>query len=95
MILSAYDVTCFKVFKSLVGLLNRSNVLFVQEVCGYRTAIMKTALSWIFTVFTLGVLQLVFMWRPDWRLKCTSSRCHVNEANFVLVTVRLTFGFKY
>ncbi|XP_072036622.1 polyamine-transporting ATPase 13A3-like [Amphiura filiformis] len=52
---------------------------------GYKTNEAKTIACYIFGVLTVGFLFLVFYWKPDWKLKATSSRCMLQEADWVLV----------
>ncbi|KAF7464428.1 Hypothetical predicted protein [Marmota monax] len=40
------------------------------EVFGYHTQHLRRALCLIASVLTGGVLQLLFYWRPEWRLRC-------------------------
>jgi len=43
---------------------------------------------WVCTVLTVGILRLVFYWRPDWMLKCTCVVESLDKAEYVLLEVR-------
>lgn len=61
--------------------------LFLQLVTGYRIYLPKLVVNYIFTIISLGFLQLVFYWKPVWHLKCTSTKCQLREATVVLIQV--------
>ncbi|XP_063965726.1 polyamine-transporting ATPase 13A3-like isoform X1 [Lytechinus pictus] len=70
--------------KSQVNVLNRGTE--DELVCtGYRRSIAKTILCVLLSVITVGGLQLVFYWKPEWRLWCTSSKCVLKRATKVLL----------
>ena len=50
---------------------------------------------WVGTVLTVGLVRLVFYWRPDWMLKCTCITEALHKAEYVLLEVRsgLTCGY--
>nr|CAB3224445.1 probable cation-transporting ATPase 13A3 [Phallusia mammillata] len=54
---------------------------------GYRRNTIKTCLSFTVTLFSAGFLQLVFYWRPDWRLKCTHTKATRKDMTAVLLTL--------
>ncbi|XP_071841062.1 polyamine-transporting ATPase 13A3-like isoform X2 [Apostichopus japonicus] len=54
-------------------------------VTGYRIYLPKLVVNYIFTIISLGFLQLVFYWKPVWHLKCTSTKCQLREATVVLI----------
>jgi len=43
---------------------------------------------WVCTILTVGILRLVFYWRPDWMLKCTCVVESLDKAEYVLLEVR-------
>nr|XP_054768390.1 polyamine-transporting ATPase 13A3-like [Lytechinus pictus] len=70
--------------KSQANVLNRGTE--DELVCtGYRRSIVKTILCVLLSVITVGGLQLVFYWKPEWRLWCTSSKCVLKRATKVLL----------
>lgn len=42
------------------------NVIDDITVVGYRRNHFHYILTWVFYVLTIGLLRLVFFWRPDW-----------------------------
>lgn len=57
------------------------------EVCGYKTSVSRTVVTYFFIVITGGLLRLVFHWLPHWLLKATSIECPVTDAEKILITV--------
>ncbi|XP_007946209.1 probable cation-transporting ATPase 13A5 [Orycteropus afer afer] len=55
------------------------------EVFGYQSQTLRSALSFIASVLTCGVLLLVFYWRPQWRVWATCISCPLQEADTVLL----------
>ncbi|XP_005338475.2 putative cation-transporting ATPase 13A5 isoform X1 [Ictidomys tridecemlineatus] len=55
------------------------------EVFGYHTQHLRRALCLIASVLTGGVLQLLFYWRPEWRVWANCIPCPLQEADTVLL----------
>uniref|UniRef100_G3TGK7 Cation-transporting ATPase n=1 Tax=Loxodonta africana TaxID=9785 RepID=G3TGK7_LOXAF len=55
------------------------------EVFGYRSHTLRSALCFIASVLTCGVLWLVFFWRPQWRVWTNCIPCPLQEADTVLL----------
>uniref|UniRef100_A0A8C2VQ19 Cation-transporting ATPase n=1 Tax=Chinchilla lanigera TaxID=34839 RepID=A0A8C2VQ19_CHILA len=55
------------------------------EVFGYHTQTLRRAVCLVFSVLTIGVLQLMFYWRPEWRVWATCFPCPLQEADTVLL----------
>ncbi|XP_022085443.1 cation-transporting ATPase 13A2-like isoform X2 [Acanthaster planci] len=55
------------------------------ECYGYRSSIPKWVLVAFLTVLTLGMVHLVFYWKPEWGLWCTHSPCPLRDAEMVLL----------
>ncbi|XP_071500491.1 polyamine-transporting ATPase 13A3-like [Diadema antillarum] len=53
---------------------------------GFKRSIPKVALSVLLSILSVGVLQLIFYWKPEWGLWCTSSPCDLSSATKVLLT---------
>ena len=68
---------------------NTWNTLFcsplLQEIFGYRTQGCRKALCLIGSIFSLGMLPLVFYWRPAWRVWANCVPCSLQEADVVLL----------
>jgi phage-related protein len=60
-----------------------------KEICGYKVKKLKNVLTWIFMILTLGLLRLIFYWKPDWYLKATCAKCSLEEATQILLKVTL------
>lgn len=56
-----------------------------MHITGYRTSLPKFIITIIFSIFSCGLLQLVFYWKPVWCLKSTSRKCPLSEATKVLL----------
>jgi cation-transporting ATPase 13A3/4/5 len=48
---------------------------------------MRTIITWIFIVLTVGFLRLVFYWKPHWFLQCCCIRADLSVAQYVLLKV--------
>jgi len=48
---------------------------------------MYVILVWVCTLLSLGILRLVFYWRPDWLLKSTCVPESLDKADCVLLEV--------
>lgn len=55
------------------------------QLWGYKTNPIKTAITWILTIITIGAFRLFLYWYPNLLVKSTCSRCALAAANFVLV----------
>ena len=58
-----------------------------QEIYGYRRSMMKSIVTYLIIVMTIGILRLVYHWFPEWFLNCTHSKCSLESAEKVLVVV--------
>ncbi|XP_006522114.1 probable cation-transporting ATPase 13A4 isoform X4 [Mus musculus] len=56
-----------------------------MEIFGYRTQGCRKALCLIGSIFSLGMLPLVFYWRPAWRVWANCVPCSLQEADVVLL----------
>ncbi|XP_010622393.1 probable cation-transporting ATPase 13A5 isoform X4 [Fukomys damarensis] len=55
------------------------------EVFGYNTQTLRRAMCLVTSVLTAGALQLVFYWRPEWRVWANCIPCPLQEADTVLL----------
>uniref|UniRef100_A0A914V030 Cation-transporting ATPase n=1 Tax=Plectus sambesii TaxID=2011161 RepID=A0A914V030_9BILA len=55
------------------------------QIWGFRTNLLKTTLSVIGYILTLGFFRLLLHWQPKWHVSCTKDRCHLSEADTILV----------
>ncbi|KAE9550035.1 hypothetical protein FO519_006763 [Halicephalobus sp. NKZ332] len=55
------------------------------NIYGYHTNAFKTILTWVFTILTVGILQLIFYWHPKIKVRCTASKCGLSIAEYILV----------
>uniref|UniRef100_A0A8C5Q6H3 Cation-transporting ATPase n=1 Tax=Leptobrachium leishanense TaxID=445787 RepID=A0A8C5Q6H3_9ANUR len=63
-----------------------------MDIFGYKTIQYRKALSIIACIFSLGLLWLVFYWKPEWEVWTCCEPCVLQEANVVLL--RTTDEFK-
>ncbi|XP_018423017.1 PREDICTED: probable cation-transporting ATPase 13A4 [Nanorana parkeri] len=63
-----------------------------MEIFGYRTVKWKKVLCIAGQVFTLGILWLLFYWKPDWNVWACCIPCTLEEADVVFL--RATDEFK-
>ncbi|XP_031220460.1 probable cation-transporting ATPase 13A4 [Mastomys coucha] len=56
-----------------------------MEIFGYRTQGCRKALCLIGSIFSLGMLPLIFYWRPAWRVWANCVPCSLQEADVVLL----------
>ncbi|XP_071944606.1 polyamine-transporting ATPase 13A3-like [Antedon mediterranea] len=57
-----------------------------EMVCtGYLLNKTKKICVTFFTFLSLGILQLVFHWKKDWRIYCTCSMCPLQKAEILLI----------
>jgi hypothetical protein len=47
----------------------------------------KSIVTYLIIVMTIGILRLVYHWFPEWFLNCTHSKCTLESAEKVLVVV--------
>lgn len=57
-----------------------------MKIYGYRRNMIRTILTYISFVLTLGISRLVLHWVPHWYLYATSSSCSVTQAQKLLIT---------
>ncbi|XP_076404781.1 putative cation-transporting ATPase 13A5 isoform X3 [Peromyscus maniculatus bairdii] len=55
------------------------------EVFGYHTQTLRRALCFVSAILTLGALQLMFYWRPEWWVWTSCIPCPLQEADTVLL----------
>ncbi|XP_055481195.1 probable cation-transporting ATPase 13A5 [Psammomys obesus] len=55
------------------------------EVFGYHTQTLRRALCLVTAILTLGALQLMFYWRPEWWVWSSCIPCPLQEADTVLL----------
>lgn len=55
------------------------------ECFGYRRHLIRTILCMTLGVLTLGLVFLIFRWKPDWGIKMMYERCSLGEADALLV----------
>ncbi|XP_053315067.1 probable cation-transporting ATPase 13A4 [Spea bombifrons] len=63
-----------------------------MDVFGYRTVWWRQVLCIVGYIFSLGVLLLVFYWKPEWDVWCHCVPCSLKKANVTLL--RTTDDFK-
>ncbi|XP_052014453.1 probable cation-transporting ATPase 13A4 isoform X2 [Apodemus sylvaticus] len=56
-----------------------------MEIFGYRTQGCRKTLCLIGSIFSLGILPLVFYWRPAWHVWANCVPCSLQEADIVLL----------
>ncbi|XP_037065701.1 probable cation-transporting ATPase 13A4 isoform X3 [Peromyscus leucopus] len=56
-----------------------------MEIFGYQTQRCRKALCLIGSIFSLGILPLVFYWRPAWHVWANCVPCSLQEADVVLL----------
>ncbi|ERE75973.1 putative cation-transporting ATPase 13A4 [Cricetulus griseus] len=56
-----------------------------REIFGYRTQGCRKALCLIGSIFSLGILPLVFHWRPAWHVWANCVPCSLQDADIVLL----------
>uniref|UniRef100_A0A7N9IG14 Cation-transporting ATPase n=1 Tax=Macaca fascicularis TaxID=9541 RepID=A0A7N9IG14_MACFA len=85
----SYDLRC----ASLRGLQAVACVMFrrflllqeLQEIFGYRTQGCRKSLCLAGSIFSFGILPLVFYWRPAWHVWAHCVPCSLQEADTVLL----------
>ncbi|XP_072037305.1 polyamine-transporting ATPase 13A3-like [Amphiura filiformis] len=70
----------------------RSEPLLIEEdkqepfkCWSYSRSTLLTTITCVLCILTVGFLILVLYWKPNWRLKMMYSRCHLHEAEAVLI----------
>lgn len=58
-----------------------------MEIFYYRSSPVKTALTYLGFVLTLGILRLVYHWIPHLYLFSTSVSCKIGDADKILIVV--------
>jgi len=56
-----------------------------MEIFGYRKFMPLCCLTWLFYILTIGILRLLFHWKPQWWLKCTHILCPLSKATKVML----------
>ncbi|XP_053315068.1 probable cation-transporting ATPase 13A4 [Spea bombifrons] len=56
-----------------------------MEIFGYKTIPWRTALCIIGYIFSLGLLWLLFYWKPEWEVWARCDPCTLQEANVILL----------
>ncbi|XP_036059100.1 probable cation-transporting ATPase 13A4 isoform X3 [Onychomys torridus] len=56
-----------------------------MEIFGYQTQGCRKALCLVGSIFSLGILPLVFYWRPAWHVWANCVPCSLQEADVVLL----------
>ncbi|XP_015781531.1 probable cation-transporting ATPase 13A3 isoform X2 [Tetranychus urticae] len=56
-----------------------------MEVYGYQLSHFLRIVTWFIIIITLGMLRLLFHWKPHWMLICTHRRCRLKEARKVML----------
>lgn len=59
-------------------------------IYGFRKNSLKSFMTYLFYVLSLGIVRLIFHWFPTWRLYMTHSKCYLEIAEKVLVVVRIS-----
>jgi len=55
------------------------------QIWGYKGCRAKMLASWFLSTVTLGLVRLLFHWRPTWHVAMTCRGCPLKEAEFVLI----------
>lgn len=58
-----------------------------MSIVGYRQVRWKLMASWVVTVLTVGVLQLFYYWRPEWKIETTCNVTSLDQAQYVILKV--------
>ncbi|KAM8953102.1 putative cation-transporting ATPase 13A4 [Pelodytes ibericus] len=56
-----------------------------MEMFGYRTERWRQALCIVGYIFSLGILALIFYWKPEWDVWCQCVPCSLEDANISLL----------
>ncbi|XP_069476247.1 probable cation-transporting ATPase 13A4 [Ambystoma mexicanum] len=57
----------------------------LKEIFGYRASFLWIALCIVGYIFSVGVLLLLFYWKPEWSVWANCNPCSLKEANVVLL----------
>uniref|UniRef100_A0A0N4ZYF8 Cation-transporting ATPase n=1 Tax=Parastrongyloides trichosuri TaxID=131310 RepID=A0A0N4ZYF8_PARTI len=57
----------------------------ILDIYGYINNPIKKIITYLLTIFTFGLIQVVFHWFPLFKLKCTSNECCLKDANLILI----------
>uniref|UniRef100_A0A0K0EYM5 Cation-transporting ATPase n=1 Tax=Strongyloides venezuelensis TaxID=75913 RepID=A0A0K0EYM5_STRVS len=57
----------------------------VLDIYGYINNPIKKLLTYLLTIVTCGLVQVIFHWFPVLKLKCTSNECYLNYADSILI----------
>ncbi|XP_072035886.1 polyamine-transporting ATPase 13A3-like [Amphiura filiformis] len=71
--------------RSLEPLLIEANQLDPIKCWGYCRNTLRTVITYVLCVLSLGFLVLVFYWKPNWKLKIMYVKCHLSRADAVLI----------
>ena len=58
-----------------------------QTLWGYERDMCRTIFTWIFIILSIGVLRLIFYWKPNWFIEFTHHRVNLSKATHVLLKV--------
>ena len=56
-----------------------------QEIIGYQKFTPFCCIIWLLYLLTVGILRLLFHWKPQWMLKCTHVPCPLSQATKVML----------
>ena len=59
-----------------------------MEIFGYRRNTTKSLFTWLLIFLSAGFVQLLFFWKPEWKLHMMFSRCTLDVATYVRLHVR-------
>lgn len=62
----------------------------LKEGYGYVLTSGGVVLKYILTVFTLGIIHLIFYWKPTLKIKLFYKKCPIAEAQTFVLEVKLT-----
>ncbi|XP_064599544.1 polyamine-transporting ATPase 13A3-like isoform X2 [Liolophura sinensis] len=54
-----------------------------MEIIGYRLVRLRQILTWGAILLTVGLLRLIFHWKPEWMIWATHCECPLSEAEIV------------
>ncbi|KAG1653729.1 putative cation-transporting ATPase 13A3 [Nymphon striatum] len=61
-------------------------------IVGYKWNKLKYTLTWLLIILSFGFLRLIFHWKPEWMLFFTHTKCRLQVADSVLLTVSGSCG---
>uniref|UniRef100_A0A452ST78 Cation-transporting ATPase n=1 Tax=Ursus americanus TaxID=9643 RepID=A0A452ST78_URSAM len=62
-----------------------------MEIFGYRTQRCRKTLCLAGSIFSFGILPLVFYWRPAWHVWASCVPCSLQEADVVLLRTTVNY----